>query len=258
MLLDAPALQLRYTLKDILGIVERVLKERHWRKFDIESISLVYTPHWFFNFDVYQESEGRSQAYASQMAIDATTGKLNPMIIQIMDSIPVKREREPRHGIEFDALKPALAKEEVKDIATIKVAGEMGLTKSAVTVTGVNLIYIPYWQVWVRLPSGMKRFDLDAISGSPINISNVPERERGQLEITMDMLEELKTPAGWVDYSQKAFNWSIGASAAAGAGISHQLSSGVIPWLLGTKMGRYTAAIIVILILLLYLIYVKP
>jgi len=45
MLLDAPALQLRYTLKDTLGIAERILREHHWKKFDIESTSLVYIPH---------------------------------------------------------------------------------------------------------------------------------------------------------------------------------------------------------------------
>lgn len=258
MLLDAPALQLRYALKDVLGIVERVLKERHWHKFDIESISLVYVPHWFFNFDVYQEAQGQSQAYASQMALDATTGKLNPMVIQILDEIPTKREREPKHGIEFEAWKPAVRIEEVKDVAAIKVAGEMNIAKQAVTVSGVELVYVPYWQVWVRLPTGTMRVDLDAISGSPANISKVPERERGQMEITMEMLQELTTPQGWVDYSKKAFSWGAGASAKAGAGIMHELTSGVVPWMLNTQIGRYTALAIIILVLLAYLIYVKP
>lgn len=258
MLLDAPALQLRYTLKDTLGIVERVLKERHWKKFDIESISLVYVPHWFFNFDVYEEAEGRSQTYASQMAVDAVTGKLNPLIIQIMTNIPTKREREPKHGIEFEAWKPSIQKEEVKNIAVIKVAGQMQLPRESITVSGVNLLYVPYWQVWVRLPSGTKRIDLDAISGSPQNIANVPERERGQLEVTMEMLQELTTPAGWVDYSKKAFDWGMGASAAAGAGIIGQLTSGIVPWMINTKMGRYTALLIIILLLLGYIFYVNP
>ncbi len=257
MLLDAPALQLRYTLKDTLGVVERVLKERHWRKFDIESISLVYVPHWFFNFDVYEEAEGRAKSYASQMSLDATTGKLNPMIIQIIGNIPVRREREIRHGIEFEALRPSIQKEEVKSIAAIKIAGEMGIPKSAITISGVNLVYVPYWQVWARLPAGLKRIDLDAISGSPANISSVPERERGTMEVTMDMLQELTTPAGWIDYSKKAFDWGVGASASAGAGIMHELSSGVVPWMINTKMGRYTALLIIILLLLFYIFYIR-
>lgn len=253
MILDAPALQLRYTLKDILGIVERILKERHWRKFDIESTSLVYVPNWFFNFDIYQEVQGQSQTYSSQMALDAVTGKLNPLIIQVMDNIPTKREREPRHGIDCDVLAPSVKKEEVKDIAAIKVAGETGVPKAAVTISGVNLVYVPYWQVWVRLPTGTKRIDLDAISGSPSFISDVPERERGQIEITMEMLQELTTPAGWIDYSKKAFDWGFGAAAAAG----HNLSSGILPWMLGTKIGNYVALFLVALVLILYLLYVK-
>jgi len=248
MLLDAPALQLRYALKDILGIVESVLKQRHWRKFDIESTSLVYVPHWFFNFDVYREAEGQAQTYASQMALDATTGKLNPLIIQIMSSVPTKRERETTHGIEAEAWRPSVQKEEVKDVAAIKVAGEMNLPKDAITVSGVNLVYVPYWQVWVRLPSGTKRIDLDAISGSPVFISDVPERERGSIEVTMDMLEDLKTPSGWVDYSKKAFDWGFGAAAGMGEGFA----SKILPWLLGTRMGQYTALGIIIVLLVLY------
>ncbi|MCK4327234.1 MAG: hypothetical protein KAW41_02030 [Candidatus Diapherotrites archaeon] len=251
MLLDAPALQVRYTLKDILGIVESVLKSRHWRKFDIESTSLVYVPHWFFNFDVYQEAEGKSQTYASQMAIDAVTGKLNPLIVQIMQSVPTKRERETTHGIECEARIPSVQNKEVKDIAAIKVAGEMNLSKEVVTVTGVNLLYIPYWQVWIRLPSGTKRIDLDAISGSPVFISDVPERERGSIEVTMDMLEDLKTPAGWVDYSKKAFDWGFGAAATAGQGIMGSIA----PWMLGTRVGQYTLLGLVILFLVIYYFY---
>jgi len=251
MLLDAPALQLRYTLKDILGIVERVFKERHWRKFDIESTSLVYVPHWFFNFDVYQQAEGQAQSYASQMALDAVTGKLNPMIIQIMSNVPTKREREPTHGIEAEVRAPAVRQEEVKDIATIKVAGEMRIPKESVTVSGVNLLYVPYWQVWVRLPSGTKRIDLDAVSGSPVFISDVPERERGTMEVTMDMLNDLKTPAGWVDYSSKAFNWGFGVASETG----HGLMSSIIPWVINTRVGQYTALAAVILLLVLYYMY---
>ncbi|MFC2175024.1 hypothetical protein ACFLQ2_04135 [archaeon] len=251
MLLDAPALQLRYTLKDILGIVERVLKDRHWRKFDIESTSLVYVPHWFFNFDVYQQAEGHSKAYASQMALDAVTGKLNPMLVQIMGNIPTKRENETTHGIQCEAWKPSVQKAEVKDVAAIKVAGEMNLPKEAVTVSGVNLLYVPYWQVWVRLPSGTKRIDLDAISGSPVFISDVQERERGTLEITMDMLEDLKTPAGWVDYSKKAFDWGFGAAANAGQGIM----GSVVPWVMNTRVGQYTALGAIIILLILFYLY---
>ena len=189
--LDSPALELRFTLDDILGIVESVLKERHWRRFDIDSVTLMYVPYWFFNYDIYQEYEGKSQTFSSQMAMDALTGELRPIMIEILKSIPVERSKEIKHNIEYKVFKPAIEQSEVKNLAQLKVAGEMGIPKNTITISGVNLIYVPIWRIWVRLGGGrMQRLDLDAISGSPIHIEQVPERERGMIEITKDMLNQ--------------------------------------------------------------------
>jgi hypothetical protein len=255
MLLDSPALQLRLTLKDALGIVERLLKERHWRQFDIDSVSLVYVPYWFFNYDIYQEAEGAAQTFSSQMCLNAITGKLEPVLINILDSIPVERSKEVKHDVKHTVDSPVIEKAEVANVAQLKVAGQVSLPKAAVTISGINLAYAPIWKIWISLPAGSQRVELDGVSGSPLNIEAVPTKERGFMEVTQDMLEDLKTPQGWIDYSKKAFNWGMAASAGAGAGI---LKSGALHWLLTTRNGQYTLLATLVAILIVYLLYVKP
>jgi len=251
--LDAPAFDLRFTLDDVLGVVESVLKGRHWRNFDIDSVTLRYVPYWFFNYDIYQEVEGKSETYSSQMAMNGLTGEMQPTIIQILESIPVEKSKEITHGIEHTIEQATISKDEIKNIAQLKVAGEMRIPKSTITISGINMAYVPIWRIWVRLGGGgTRRIDLDALSGSPFHIDTVPERERGTMEVTIDMLQDLKRPEGWIDYSTKAFNWGFGVVKHAGgqaAGAAGQ-GTGMAQWLLGTKMGRYTALGIIIVVLI--------
>jgi hypothetical protein len=230
--------------------LERLLKQRHWKDFDLANVSLMYVPYWFFNYDIYQESGGQSQSYSAQMCMDAIRGELQPIMINILDNIPVEQETEISHGVKYDLQKPLVSKDEVKGIAQLKVAGQMSLPKSSVTISGVHLIFVPIWRIWVTLRSGIQRIELDGVSGSPFHIERVPEKQRGLQEITVDMLHNLTTPAGWVDYSKKAFNWGLGVMGQAGS----SAGSGLLPWLLNTRLGHLTALAVVIIILIIYVL----
>ena len=254
MILDNPVFELRVTAEDALGILKRLLKQRHWKKFDVANLGLNYVPYWFFNFDVYEEVEGQSQTYSSQMCMNAITGKLEPMLIEIMKTIPVRQEKEIREQ-KYDIKNPAVKEDEARSTAPIKIAGMMHRPKDTITVSGLRLVYVPTWVIWVDLASGTKRIDLDAISGSPLNIQNVPTKERGFLEVTADTLEELKTPAGWVDYSKKMFDWSLGALA--GAGQQASAGAGLLTWVTNTTAGRYSALILIAAALIIYIFYFK-
>ncbi|MCD4739567.1 hypothetical protein K8R43_00085 [archaeon] len=258
-LLDAPALQLRMETKDALGILEGILQEKHWRDFELANLSLFYVPYWFFNYDVYRETEGHSESFSSQMCMNAIDGELEPMIAQITKEIPVERSKDILHGTAYKVERATVQKKEVKEIAAIKVAGQIGIPKENVTISGVSLVYIPIYRIWVTLSAGYRRVELDGVSGSPLNIGEVPERERGVMEVTRDMLEDLKRPEGWVDYSKKAFNWGLGVSTAmshrAAGGVGSSFSAGgLMHWLFTTKYGRYTLFAIIILLLFILLI----
>jgi hypothetical protein len=252
-LLDAPALQLRIQTEDALGILEAILKQRHWRNFELANLGLVYTPYWFFNYDVYREVAEKSESFSSQMCLNARTGELVPMIVQITKELPLEKSTEITHNVSFETEKPTVQESEVKEIAQIKIAGQLGIPRSNVTISAINLMYVPTYQIWVTLSSGIRKVELDGMSGSPLNIEEVPARERGFLEVTRDTLEELKTPKGWVDYSKKAFYWGLGVSTSATLEAGRHLRGGgsLLNWMFTTKIGRYTAGAIIVLLLIL-------
>ncbi|MCD6414572.1 MAG: hypothetical protein J7L23_03000 [Candidatus Diapherotrites archaeon] len=255
-LLDAPAFQLRIEAKDALGILEGILREKHWRGFELANLSLVYVPYWFFNYDVYREEEGHSESFSSQMCLNATTGEMEPLIARVVKEIPLEKSKEITHDVAFTVESPSVQKDEVKKIAPIKIAGQLGIPKSNVTISGITLFYIPIYKIWITLRAGYRRLDLDGMSGSPLNIEEVPERERGFMEVTRDMLEELKTPKGWVDYSKKAFYWGLGVTTGMTqkAMTSVQESSTIrnaLKWLFLTRTGRYTLLVLIAAVLLL-------
>ncbi len=255
MLLDKPAFSLSISDSDLAGIVKAILKEKHWRNFKLASAKLVYVPHWIFDFDVYYETESGIETYSSQMAMDAVTGKLNPILIEIMKEIPVNKTKEIPDNATAEQV--AINLDEAKEVSKIKIAGQLKVPKEKITTYGFQITYLPVYRTWVTLGKRIQRLDIDGISGSPINIQEVPEKERGIIEITADALEELKTPKGWVDYSKKAGKWVSDVAKATGGAISGQFKKGgIINWFLFTRPGQYTILILVIL-LLLYLVLKK-
>ncbi len=255
MFLDNPSLQLSISTSDLPGIIKAILKDRHWKKFDVANVKLVYVPHWFFNFDIYYESPEGVETYSSQMALNAVTGELNPIIIEILKEIPVEKTKEIPKDAEVEPT--AISKEEAKEVSNIKIAGQLKIPKDKITTYGFRLVYVPIYRTWVTLGKRIQRIDIDGISGSPMNIQEVPEKERGILEITADTLEALKTPKGWIDYSKKAGAWITEIAKATGGAIAGQFrKGGLINWLLTTKSGQYTLLTIIVLILI-YLVLKK-
>ncbi len=255
MYLDNPSLSVSISEGDLAGIIKAIMKSRHWRQFEIATANLILVPHWLFNFDIYYEADGKPQTYSSQMALNAVTGELNPIIIEVMKDIPVQmtKEQPDKSSVE----KVAVTKDEAKEVSKIKIAGELGISKDTITTYGFRLVYVPVYRVWITLGRKIIRLDVDGVSGSPLNESNVPEKERGIIEITKDTLEQLKTPEGWIDYSKKAGQWMADITKATGIKVAGQFKKGgAVHWLLTTKPGQYTLLTLIILILL-YLVLRK-
>jgi hypothetical protein len=210
MILSLPTYKLRIRLNDALGILDGIMKEKHWRKFDVASIKLVYEPYWLFNYDVYLEMKDQvkgtvSQTFGARMALNGVTGDLAPEIVRVIESQPVETEKQISHSIEFDVEKLSIKEEEIKNVAKVKIAGQVGIGKEGVVVSGLRAIYLPVWRVFASIKGkGTYRIDIDGLMGLPYNYQQVPERERGVLEITQETLEELKNPAAWGKYAKKA------------------------------------------------------
>jgi len=261
MVLENPALVLSVRVQDILSILESILKERNWKDFELANLKLVYTPFYLFNYDILVESDkdgqSSSEGTSGLMAINAVNGKLEPLLVDIIEKQSVAYEKEISHDVQYEVEAIALTKEEVKDSGRVKLAAQLGLKKENVTISGVRAIYWPIWFIFVELSSMVQKVEVDGVTGTPLNIEEVPEREKGWLEVTADTLTKMKSPRGWAE---------LGGTVASAAG--GRLKSGVskageqakpgtpthntLRWFVTTKMGMYTLILILLLILVLF------
>ena len=258
MILENPALTLSIKTKDVTEVLEGVLKERNWKHFELANLKLVYVPFYIFNYDtlVEQEVQGQtySQGFSGLMAMNAITGKLEPLLTQVMEQQPVDYEREISHDLKYEMQNPAISMKEVKETANIKLAGQFNVGKDSMAVAGFRLVYWPIWRIFVTLPSkAIQKIEIEGVSGYPMNIEEVPEREKTWIEVTEETLDSLKTAKGWADLTKKAVQVTATGLKGKKEGSGSKASS-LITWLFKTKTGLYSLVAIAVLIAIILLL----
>ncbi len=266
MLLEHPALKLSIGVQDILEVIEAVLREKNWRKFELMNFKLVYTPIYVFNYDILMEQDVQGQTYSQgmsgNMALNALTSKLEPVLTEIMEKQPVDYEKEISHDFDYDLEKSAITKEELHETCKIKLAGQYNVGKESVATSGFRIVYWPIWRVFVTMPKRIQRIQVDAVSGQTLNIEEVPEKEKSWIEVTQDTVEKMKTPQGWMELTKQAADLTakgIKATAHVASKSSAKAADGAagsnfMNWLFHTKNGMYTLVGMLLLIVVLILL----
>ena len=254
MILENPALTLSIGTKEVTEIIEGILKQRNWNHFDLINLKLSYIPFYLFNYDtLIEQKEGGqtySQGFSGLMAMNAIDGKLEPLLTQILESQPVDYEREISHDLKYEIQRPAINLQEAKESAKIKLAAKFNVGKDSMTTTGFRLVYWPIWIVFVTLPKGgIQKIQIEAVSGYPMNVEQVPEREKTWIEVTEETIDSLKTPEGWLNLTKKAIE--VTSSGLKKTSKQATGTSNAINWLFKTKAGRYTLLLLAILIAIL-------
>ncbi len=201
MRLRYPAPPLSIPLEQISKLVASTLKKKHWHHFKSGTTKLVYIPVWLFNYTAFFEKDGVVVTENSgRVAIDAVTGEIYQQIPYVLEELPLDLSKETKHEYKMDVLSPVLSKDEAKDLLTLKLSALLKIPKQNIRITGGEVILWPVWRVWVEVREGSFRIDIDGVSGMVFGAEKVPERELGWYEITQEVLNELKTPSGWVKY----------------------------------------------------------
>jgi hypothetical protein len=265
MALENPALALTIKVQDILYILEGILKQRNWKDFELASIKLVYTPFHIFNYDILVEDKDSqtSQGTSGVMAINAVNGRLDPELVDIIEKQPVTYEKEISHDIQYEVAPTAISKDELKETGRVKLAAQLGVKKENVSVSGIRTVYWPVWTVFAELTGMVQKIEVDGVTGVPLNIEEVPTREKGWLEVTADTLQKMKSPSGWVELGGSVATAAGGRLASGAEKVGEQTKSGspahhTLKWFVTTKMGLYSLVLLLILILVVYLFYINP
>ena len=263
MALENPALALTVKVQDILYILEGILKQRNWKDFELASIKLVYTPFHIFNYDVLVEDKDSqtSQGTSGVMAINAVNGRLDPELVDIIEKQPVTYEKEISHDVQYEVAPTAISREELKETGRVKLAAQLGVKKENVSVSGIRTVYWPVWTVFAELTGMIQKIEVDGVTGIPLNIEEVPTREKGWLEVTADTLQKMKSPSGWAELGGAAATAAGGRLASGAEKAGEQTKPGspahhTMKWFVTTKIGMYSLVLLLILILVVYLSYI--
>ncbi len=233
MILDAPTFELVLTPEAALGIIQKEINRKHWAKWEVEDIRLVYTPYWIFSFDVTAEGSQPS----GRVALNATTGEVDEFVPQLLDR-PFKKARQtdpksPKAEVESTNI----SRKEVEAVAPAKVAAAVGLKKDTITVSAIAKYYVPFFRVWATVPAetgDSYKINVDALMGAPLGSQAIPGKEKGMEESTEETFDKLKSPAGWMSLINDT---------------GKALQQGGPGGLLATPLGRWAIMLAVILVL---------
>jgi hypothetical protein len=209
MILDATTFECVLTPEAALGVVQKEVTHRGYKKLEVEEIRLIYSPYYLFSFDVKNEN---GPPVTGKAALNAYTGEISDFIPMIMDR-PLKKTKNAQEGSEVE--ESAISLNEAKTAAKEKIAAQTGLKTEMVSVSAFSKVYIPFYRVWLEVAHSPLKVDVDALMGVPLGIENTPERQKTWGEATGETLNKLKSPSGWAEMTGKA----IGAFS--GGGDSH-------------------------------------
>lgn len=237
MILDASTFELSLTPEIALSIIQKSVNSKGWKKYEVSSIKLLYSPFYIFSFDIAAEG----QAPSGKAALNAYTGELNDFVPVLLDR-PLKRSRSTADKTQAEVEPSAISAAEVKEVAAVKVASFTGVAKEKVTISAINKLYVPFYRIWVNVANDTFKIDVDASLGAPIGLEAIPARQKGWEEATAETVEKMKSPGGWVELGSKTVQ-EAGKIASGGGG-----RGGKGPF--GNK--AQIAVLIVIVILVLY------
>ncbi|MBU1198005.1 hypothetical protein KJ765_05870 [Candidatus Micrarchaeota archaeon] len=212
MILDAPTYKLVLTPEAAMGIVQKELARRGWRKFEIENVRLVYTPYYTFSFDVSAETAG---PITGKAALNAYTGDVDEFVPMLLER-PLDKLKKAEDNAEIE--ETSVPKIEAKGAARDKIAVQTAVKRDRVSVSAINKVYIPYYRIWVNLPTQQLRAQVDALVGSVVGLEGVHAKPKTFGESARDTVKKLASPSGIAELGGKAVGSIAGGKGGGSSG----------------------------------------
>ncbi|MCX8158502.1 MAG: hypothetical protein N3D73_02430 [Candidatus Diapherotrites archaeon] len=221
MYLDSKAFSVEFSLENSLELVNSLLNSRYWRKFSRGSIKLIYAPCWYFGYHAYELNKDgvASITHAGRLVFIEFLNEFDESIAKLYSKLDKGLKNQIDEQYPFEVKESKLSKNEVSDLIKIKLSSQFKAKKDNIVIDSLEKIYVPFWVIYVSLSEDTHSLIVNAITGEIVNEAEVPERDVGWIEITREMLDELKNPGAWVEYTKKfsaklsnkkeVTNWSL-------------------------------------------------
>ncbi len=185
------------------GRAEAVLRSKRHRDFEIGQERLFYVPYWLFSYDIHETVAGKTKVIASGSgALNAFSKVFDPRISSLVHS-PAKRIPTPSHDMGGEVLRVRFSESEVREMLPVMLASKHGASKDNVILSGIELVYAPFWKLSIELGGEAIEMNVSAVDGKVIGTGEIGAREKTRAELVQETLRELSNPAEWLRYSSE-------------------------------------------------------
>jgi hypothetical protein len=249
MYLGNPSLPISVDANAAKELATSVLKKRNWKDVSINSVKVVYTPYYLFDYVSYSEKETQGQDIVS--GVEKGRLVLNPETTELVEEgISSINEREFSNeipdGTEFELRKASLGGKSAEKVCQLKTAEKLARPIEKVLVENARLFYIPIWEIKAQIDEQEIELHIGAVNQGVLDEEKIPTREKTDSELVKEALNELKDPKAWVRYSREILG--MASTRKRGRGSSELLDS------LREKPLRIITIVLIIILIIVILL----
>lgn len=211
--LPGNSLPLNIKLEEVQEMVEEELGEQAWKDAEIKSTKLELCPYYTFVFDTYSEEEEANtkiknvaESNHGRSSLNALKNELDEVIAEMVDPETIQSEFSVANSVTVEQKKPRFTAEDAKNIAQIKIAAQEHVPRGNVHISGLQLVYVPFWIAKVELEEENEiKLRINGFTGEFENENPVEYRGKSTGELVGETLSDLRSPSNWVDYTVSIF-----------------------------------------------------
>jgi len=206
MYLGNPSLPVSIPAEKALEKVKQILEEKNWRDFESGGMKLSLFPCFYFTYHYFleEEKEGKKIVSLSKdglLALNATTLKADEKLARTIKDNSEKADNTAPE-IEFEEKESMVGRESEEKVLQVKTAEFFSAPLDNVVISNVKKYFVPVYESFITIEGTTHDIRINAVNGEVEGIEDVPQREKGFLELTRETFSDLKEPKAWLDYSK--------------------------------------------------------
>jgi len=204
-----PSLPVKFPLDEANALIQDELDANNWGEIEVSKPALELVPFYIFQYDSYSEAEEEgtkirnvNEAQQGVSSVNAITNKLDDVIAELCPPELIQSEFSDPKDVKVNVKEPRFTLEEAKGSAQIKIAAHEKVPRSNVHISGVRLVYIPFWEYRIEFDEDNKlKTRVNAITGEFENEdSGIQYQGKSKTELLRETVSDLQSPSGWAEY----------------------------------------------------------
>lgn len=207
MYLGNPLLPIKISSTDAENLIVKEINKKNWVDFELNQLKLNLVPYFLFNYHYYLESDNDNKNVIKStvhgiLSIDGHEIKVRPDFVDLLKYNWKHTIQEVPRG-EFIEKYCNIDKKDQLEVLKLKTAQYFNVSKQNVVISDSKRILIPFYRTTLKVGGNTYKISVNSVDGRIEGIKEIPQRQKGYLEITKETINELKTPSNWIKYSKE-------------------------------------------------------